>query len=308
MKWGFLRRERTGSPSWEPALDLKALDKAGVAALLRSRILGRRYVEAREILAQVGLDLLHDYRRCIAEAPPLTPRRLLFICGLHRSGTTLLEQHLTARYRVARLRARVPENEGQFLQDVFPSEQPYGGPGHFAFYPQMAMRPLTDPQAARAAATRILHTWEPWIECEGDVLVEKSPPNITRIPYLRSLFPDARFVIWTRDPRAVSVSTRRWGPPPLPTLMMHWNAAYMRAIEGLEEDCIVESYEAFCEDPEASLKRIADFCDLGLREEPLTLPPRFSRIENQNEKYIEKLPEYRDRSKIKAWELFGYEF
>ena len=280
----------------------------GTVAALRAAVARGRFAEVRSILAQVGLERLPDSRRVISEGPaagPL-PCRMVFICGLHRSGTSLLEHHLSARYQVARLRGRVPENEGQFLQDVFPLEQPYGGPGHFAFYPQMSWGPVADPALAETIRARILTTWAPWIDRGGAVLVEKSPPNVTRIPYLRSVFSGARFVVWTRDPRAVSGSTQRWTASPLPLLMMHWNAAYMRAIADLEDDCLVESYEAFCDDPDATLTRIAGFCRLAPRVPPLPLTPRFARIANENAKYIEKFPKYWNRAKVKAWDILGY--
>ena len=280
----------------------------GTVSGIRAAIAQGRFAEARSILARVGLERLPDPRQVISESPaagPL-PRRVVFICGLHRSGTSLLEHHLSARYQVARLRARVPENEGQFLQDVFPLEQPYGGPGHFAFYPQMSWGPVGDPEEAHAIRARILTTWAPWIDGGSEILVEKSPPNLTRIPYLRSVFPGARFVVWTRDPRAVSLSTKRWTASALPLLMMHWNAAYMRAVECLEEDCILASYESFCDAPERALKRIAEFCELEARNPILQVPPRFKRIANENKKYLDTFPKYWNRAKVKAWDLLGY--
>jgi hypothetical protein len=286
----------------------KPRDEAAVAQI-RAELRAGRYREARAILARVGLDLLPDPRRVIAEAPsPPAFRRTVFICGLHRSGTSLLEHHLTAGYRVARLRARVPENEGQFLQDVFPSERPYGGPGHFAFYAQMALKAVEDPRTAREMRKRILRTWAPWVEGDADVLIEKSPPNLTRIPFLRSVFPGSRFVVWTRDPRAVAGATRtKWAWARLPQLMLHWNAAYMTAIEALEGDCLIASYEAFCEDPAGTLREIADFCGLERRTPPLPVAPRFAEIKNVNGKYLEMFPSYRNRSSIYAWDLLGYE-
>lgn len=288
----------------EPGLDLST--EAAVVARIATAIGAGRYEEARAILGRVGIDLMPDPRRRIAEAAPPSLRRVVFVCGLHRSGTSLLEHHLTACYCAARLRAQVPENEGQFLQDVFPMEQPYGGPGHFAFYPQMAWGGVADAGEARAKRERLLRAWAPWIEDAADVLIEKSPPNLTRIGYLRSLFPEARFVVWTRDPRAVAVSTRKWTGLPLPMLMMHWNAAYMQAIEALEDDCLIASYEGFCADPEASLRRIADFCSLEPRAAALPLAPRFARISDGNAKYLSSFPPYRNRAKIKAWDLLGY--
>jgi hypothetical protein len=299
------RRALGGEPSPRAA---RLTEDHALAARIREALEAGRFAEAQALIDRVGLDLLTDPRRQLAEgpAPAAMPERLVFICGLHRSGTSLLEHHLSARYRVARLRARVPENEGQFLQDVFPLEQPYGGPGHFAFYPQMAFGPVADPAVARVRRDRLLASWAPWIDGEGGVLLEKSPPNVTRIGYLRSLFPGARFVVWTRDPRAVSCSTRKWTGLPLPTLMMHWNAAYMHAIAALEDDCLLVGYETFCADPEGSLQRIAAFCELEPRTPPLALAPRFARIENGNPKYLSRFPPYRNRAKIKAWELLGY--
>jgi Sulfotransferase family len=277
-----------------------------VVARIRAALAAGQYQEARATLERVGRDLLPDPRRRIEEATPPALRRVVFICGLHRSGTSVLEHHLSARYQAARLRARVPENEGQFLQDVFPLEQPYGGPGHFAFYPQMTLNAVVDPQTAQAMRARLLRTWAPWIEGDAGVLIEKSPPNLTRIGYLRSLFPEARFVVWTRDPRAVAVSTRKWTAVPLPVLMQHWNTAYMKAIEALEEDCVLASYEGFCADPESSLRRIADFCSLESRADTLPLAPRFAQISDGNAKYLLNFPPYRNRAKIKAWDLLGY--
>jgi hypothetical protein len=284
-------------------------DKQQVVGRIRDALNAGEYAEAREVLRRVGRDLLSDPRRLLAmPATTFVPRRLVFICGLHRSGTSLLEHHLSAHYGAVRLRAAVPENEGQFLQDVFPLEQPFGGPGFFAFYPQMTLERISDPHEARTAQDRILRSWEPWIEGEGNVLIEKSPPNLIRIPYLRSVFPGARFVVWSRDPRVVAASTQRWTPTALPLLMQHWNVAYMKAIDSLEGDCILASYEEFCDDPKGTMGRIAEFCELQPRTTPLDLPPRFATIRNGNGKYLSNFPKYWNRAKVKAWEIFGYDF
>mgnify|MGYP003593273794 FL=1 len=61
-------------------------------------------------------------------------------------------------------------------------------------------------------------------------LLEKTPKNVLRIPFMRQVFPDARFVVLWRDPRAVLSSMIEawrsghfvtypilpgWGPPPV---------------------------------------------------------------------------------------------
>src|SRR5579862_6352520 len=66
----------------------------------------------------------------------------VFLCGLHRSGTTLLFRMLRehpemtgfANNKVATEWTPL-EDEGQFLQGVYPPALCYGGPGSFAFAP-----------------------------------------------------------------------------------------------------------------------------------------------------------------------------
>jgi len=262
---------------------------------------------ARALLRRVGVDLMPDERRRIVENGAAREfKRIIFICGLHRSGTSLLEQHLSANYEACRLRARVPENEGQFLQDVYAMERPYGGPGHFAFYEQTTGRALTDPALAASHRARLLQVWSPWLDGDGDVLIEKSPPNLVRIAYLRSVFPQARFIIWTRDPRAVTLATRKWTSTAIPLLMMHWNVAYMKAMDVLADDCIIASYERFCAAPQVEMRRLAEFCGLRRRGTPLPVAPKFRAIVNRNREYLDVFPKYWNRAWIKAWDILGY--
>jgi hypothetical protein len=240
------------------------------------------------------------------EPPQCDP---VFICGLHRSGTTLLYDHIANGFDVAIFEnPKVPEKEGQFLQDVFPMEKPYGGPGSFAFYPQMHFMPIEDPELARQERNRLLKRWSPWLTGNKQVLLEKSPPNITRIAYLRSVFPTAKFIVWTRDPRAVSLATQKWHGLSIDTLMLHWNTAYMQAFKDLDDDCIVLRYEDFCADPESELQRISRHINVpyvGVKN----VQNRFKELANSNPKYIEMFPpNYRFRASVKAWEIFGYDF
>lgn len=287
-----------------------AAEARDTARTIRQLLQGGQFGQARAALEQLGKSDLQVKRRRVRNSPPetLNIERPVFICGLHRSGTTLLHDYLCAHYGVSFFQsAKVPENEGQFLQDVYMAERPFGGPGAFAFYPQMQFAPLRKPERARKAAQRLLAQWNSWASGGAPVLLEKSPPNIVRIPYFRSLFPNARFVIWTRDPRAVSLSTRKWHKLPVPQLMAHWNTAYMKAFQDLGDDCILARYEDFCEDPEGTTARIADFCSLEKRTPPLPLAERFSTVKNSNSKYIAEFPQtYRTRNLVRAWEYFGY--
>lgn len=268
-----------------------------------------RFDEARMLFDQMIRGEAGDPRARVnpdPSAPPL--ERPVFVCGLHRSGTTLLVDRLQARFDLASLQnIRVPEAEGQFVQDVYPQEMPFGGPGSFAFAPQMRLRPVADPEVAREMAARLSACWG-GLAKGGARLLEKSPSNIVRMAYLRSLFPDARFIVWTRDPRAVSLATQKWRRrTDLVSLMQHWSTAYFAALEDLRDDCILARYEDFCDDPDGELERIGRFCGLEPRTTPLPAQERFEEIRNSNPKYVAEFPAEALRiSGLPSWELFGY--
>lgn len=286
-----------------------AAEARDTAASIRRQLETGNFDEARAELEALGLSPLQVKRRRLRTRPgEMLLKKPVFICGLHRSGTTLLHDYLCAHYDVSFFQStKVPENEGQFLQDVYMAERPFGGPGTFAFYPQMQFSPVRRPDRARRLSQRLLTQWDGWITGESPVLLEKSPPNIIHISYFRSLFPDARFIVWSCDPRAVSLSTRKWHKLPIQQLMMHWNTAYMKAFSDLQDDCILARYEDFCEDPAGTAARLAEFCGLQKRATPLSMAERFNTVKNSNSKYISDFPtSYRTRALVRAWEYFGY--
>ena len=229
--------------------------------------------------------------------------RLAFICGLHRSGTTLLEQYLYSHFEVKALRAAVPENEGQFLQDLYKPAFHYGGPGKFAFSQKMQddLRALTDFDRYSA---KILRSWSQHTVGEGPVLLEKSPPNITKMWWLRKVFPDAIFIVWTRDPRAVSGATQKWSNTSLHELMQHWNTAYSIAKNDISSDTIVIQYEDFCMSPENCFEKSGIEKFIKRRAKPIALEKRFHNISNTNARYIELFEDIIIGKGI--WEDFGY--
>ena len=290
------------APPGELTMDLGAR----VAEALR----GRDYDAARALVAAAAEGTAGDPRSHVtAGEPPPNWDRPVFVCGLHRSGTTLLTRFLESDYDVASLTgAKSIEGEGQFLQDVYPMERPYGGPGSFAFFRQMQLDPVTNARTAKATARRLMGQWGSHFR-GGAVPLEKSPPNLVRIAYLRSLFPKARFVILTRDPRAVSMATRKWSKSPLHELMLHWSVAHMVALRDMREDCHHLRYEDFCEDPAGHLSRIAEFCDLTPRAESSGPGRRFAEVSNSNGKYLAEWPGVTlDRLSVRPWEFFGYAF
>jgi len=262
--------------------------------------------------ARIGFEAGVDHRAITptpemlaAPAPDVTP---LFIAGLHRSGTSLLENHIAHRFDVAYLRARVPQNEGQHLEAVTRSEVAFGGPGMFGFDGAMRMAKIDDTASAREMAGNMLKAWAPYMVGDSRVLLEKSPPNLTRLPFLKSLFPQSKFVIVARDPRAVAMATKKWAKTAIRDMMLHWHVCYSEAMKALDDTCMIVKYEDFCADPTASLKRIGDHAGLLERSHSASdlTPP--ATPENGNAKYLEdyeagNFPRY----PTAAWHFFGYQ-
>ena len=88
----------------------------------------------------------------------LPDRRILFIGGLHRSGTSILHRIMRVHPDISGFTdTGVPEDEGQHLQTLFPVGMAFGGPGRFGFDPRAYMdesHPLATREAAKMTSHR----------------------------------------------------------------------------------------------------------------------------------------------------------
>ena len=65
--------------------------------------------------------------------------RYVFVCGLARSGTSLLGRNIARLENCTGFKnTGAGSDEGQFLQDVYPIAAAYGGAGRFGFDPARA--------------------------------------------------------------------------------------------------------------------------------------------------------------------------
>lgn len=156
---------------------------------------------------------------------------IVFVCGLHRSGTTLLAQYLCESTSICGLTGtNAPKNEGQHVQDVIPDDRRMGGAGLFGFH---RYGHLTEHHkwANASVADQIYRSWIRYIKNPSQVLLEKSPPNLIRMRLLQCLFPDSKFVIITRHPAAVALATYKWKwkRATLARLLDHWTHCHLLA-------------------------------------------------------------------------------
>jgi hypothetical protein len=199
---------------------------------------------------------------------PVAPdaSRLVFVAGLHRSGTTPLARILGQHPQVSTFRdTGVKEDEGQHLQTVYPPARSYGGAGLFAFDPRSHLTessPLCSPENAR----RLLEQWARHWDLTRPVLVEKSPPNLVMTRFLSALFPGCRIVVCVRHPVVVALSTSKWSRPGtrLERLVDHWLAAHdhLRADAVGADNIHLLRYEHLVTDPRSALDGVARFLRL----------------------------------------------
>jgi len=211
----------------------------------------------------------------------LDSRRLVFIAGLHRSGTSILHACLRDHPQISGFRdTGVREDEGQHLQTVLPRCKSYGGSGRFGFH-EAAHILESSPLATAENATRMLEEWSRFWDLTRPVLVEKSPPNLLRTRLLQAMYPEARFLIITRHPVAVSYATQKWTLTTLRRLLDHWLHCHRLLLNDLPHlnHVHVLKYEEFVRDPVESLAAVHRFLDV----DEMPPPPR---VYDANGKYF----------------------
>ena len=190
---------------------------------------------------------------------------LVFVGGLHRSGTTLLARLLASHPDATGLDGTgVPEDEGQHLQDVYPAAERPGGSGRFALNPA-AHRTEDHAEASDRSAQLLWDAWRPYWDSDARFLIEKSPPNLMMGRFLQALYPSASFVFIVRHPVTVTLATRKWRRrTPLPRLMNNWFTAHETARSDLPALSRVHlvSYEWLLADPRSTLDAVVDFLSM----------------------------------------------
>lgn len=186
----------------------------------------------------------------------------VFIVGLPRSGTTLLEQILCAHSRVQ------ATDELPFLERIGLRLEMEGG------YARM----LETMSSERALELRqvYLEDVKPWLDDSCDYFVDKNPSNFVHIGLIQRLFPEAIIINSRRDIRDIAISAYRqlfnvgnefsWSFDSIATyyshyrqLMDHWMRSGSSAIYGIQ-------YEELVTDTDHHIEALLEFC--GLAPEP----------------------------------------
>jgi hypothetical protein len=246
--------------------------------------------------------------------------QFVFLGGLHRSGTTLLFRMLREHPAISGFANNqdanewlAAEDEGQYLQSVYPQAIYWGGPGKFAFSPEAHLTEQSELLTVENKA-KLAVQWFPYWDLSKHFLLEKSPPNLIWTRFLQSAFPNSSFVIIERHPVAVSLATEKWSPTGLPSLIEHWLAAHetFAADRAHLRRVMTIKYETLVSDPMPVLREIYAF--LGVPPHPTS----FEASTEHNQRYFAQWSELRNNAEtsrvieqcIDRWEArvraFGY--
>lgn len=137
-----------------------------------------------------------------ARHEPGKPDRPIFIVGMGRSGTTLLGRILAAHRDVGFL------NEPKAMWHVIRDDEDIIG----SYAPAHTGRLYLDAEDADEQARRRGQAVFSWYlrASRSKRLLDKYPELIFRHRFVRSIFPDARFLIATRSPWSTLTSVAKW--------------------------------------------------------------------------------------------------
>lgn len=190
-------------------------------------------------------------------APPSAVQPPVFILGMFRSGSTLVERILAAHSGVV-------------------------SGGELGLLPQLARDIAGYPETAATADEATLDRWRAaYLDgvrtARGQVglVTDKRPDNFLHVGLIKRLFPDARIIHTVRDPRDVCLSNWFLHLDPSMAWAMdlqdaaHWLKAHDRLTDhwnALYPDILTVRYDDLVADFEAQARRILDHC--GLDWEP----------------------------------------
>ena len=198
--------------------------------------------------------------------------RYVFICGMPRSGTSMLGRNIGRLVDCTDLKnTGTIEDEGQNVQDVYPTAHELGGPGRFGFDGR-AHRTESSTLLAPEKVAKLKASWHRYWDDGKRICVEKTPGNLLATRFLQAAFEDSYFIVIRRHPVPVAMASQKWkfNVTSLDNLFRHWlhchalyegDRKYLKRVYELR-------YEDYVEDQDKYHKEIATFIGTQVPEPP----------------------------------------
>ena len=203
---------------------------------------------------------------------PEFDRRYVFICGMPRSGTSMLGRNVGRLADCTDLKnTGTPEDEGQNVQNVYPTAHELGGPGRFGFDAR-AHRTESSTLLTLKNVSKLKASWHRYWDNAKRIYVEKTPSNLLSTRFLQAAFANSYFIIIRRHPVPVAMACQKWkfNVTSLDNLFRHWlhchalfegDRKYLKRVYELR-------YEDYVEDQDKYHKEIAAFIGTQVPEPP----------------------------------------
>ena len=272
-----------------------------------------------DLFGQMVKSMCETVREPAALPPPDGPTPI-FIVGMPRSGTTLVEQILASHSQVE------ATDELPFLNRIgLELEQGGGYAQALLDMDEATQQKLAEEYLARSARYRR----------EGaPYFIDKLPHNFLHVGLIKALFPNAKIINVIRDPldNAIGVFKMYFSEGAeysfsmdgiifywqgYITLMKHWDEVYPGAVKHL-------GYEELARDPDAKIEELLAYCELPVEDECFrfyesdrpVLTPSAGQVRNpistksigsgqRYQKYIKTSIPALAEIKIKSREVFG---
>ena len=185
----------------------------------------------------------------------------IFILGMFRSGSTLVERILAGHSRIA-------------------------AGGELDLIPALSRRIEDYPEAVAAAGDDMLQAWREFYlaglkacACGACIVTDKRPDNFLHIGLIKTLFPGAKIIHTRRDrlDNLLSLYFLHLGPDMPYALELadaaHWHAQYERLMAHWKRlypnDIFDVDYDSLVREPEPLIRGLLDFLGLGWEEQLL---------------------------------------
>ena len=194
----------------------------------------------------------------------LEPKKIIFVCGMPRSGTTLIEQILSSHPKV------YGAGELLYLENTIKN--------NFLEDNKINKQKIID--LKNSSSEKILLDYLKFFEIYNfseSIIIDKTPQNFKWLGFIKIFFPGSKIIICQRNPKDNCVSLFKNN---FASSMMNWAFdqeeiaeyynEYYKLIsfwkDKIPNDIYELNYERLVEDDKGEIDKLLEFCDLDLSE------------------------------------------